>query len=164
MRFAAIAAFVLCAVALAFHSTAQSATGMSAMQYYVGSWTCTGGAPGKTPVHATLTFTLDNGLLREWVVVPVQTGQKTPYDGGELRTYDATHHRYAAVSMNNDGSWGVTYVTLNGNIETGIDHVTQDGKLGRGVTNRVSNTTFTYTGYPTLTSAKADFKASCHRS
>jgi hypothetical protein len=161
---AAIAAFALCAVALVFHSTAQSATGMSAMQYYVGSWSCTGGTPGKTQVHAALTFTINGGLMRQWVVVPVQTGQKTPYYQSVASTYDAKHGRYVDVGMDNSGGWGVTYVTLNGNTERGVDHVTSDGKLGHDTTVRVNNSTFTYTGYPTLTSTMANFKATCHRS
>jgi hypothetical protein len=164
VRTAATAAFVLCAVALALHSTAQSATGMSAMQYYVGSWACTGGTPGKMQVHATINYTLDNGLLRQWTVVPAQSGMKTPYAQSASMTYDAKHNRYVSVGIDSGGGWDVTYVTINGNVETGIDHVTQDGKLGHGVTHRVNNSTFTYTGYPTLTSTTADFEATCHRS
>jgi hypothetical protein len=164
VRIAAIAAFVLCAVALAFHSTAKSATGMSAMQYYVGSWTCRGGNVSKPPVHATLRLTLANDILNEWVTVPVQTGMTTAINESILTAYDAKNNRYVSVDLHNNARWGVTYATLDGNTETDVDHATWDGKLGHGVVDRVNNSTFTVTAYPTLTSTKADFKATCHRS
>lgn len=132
------------------------------MQYYVGSWACTGGMPGKAQNHATLSYTMDDGMLREWIVVPVQSGQKTPFGQELLTTYDASHGRFVQVYMDSAGEWGVTYVTLNGNTETGVDHATSSGHLGHGMTKRMGST-FTYTGYPTLTSTTPNFKATCHR-
>ena len=164
MRFAAIAAFVLCAVALALHSTAQSATGMSAMQYYVGSWSCTGTEVGKSPAHATLHYTLDSGILTEWIRVPVQNGMKTAFSETVTTAYDAKDNRYVEAYVHDNGEWGVSYFTFNGNMERDVDHAAWDGKLGHSVTNRVSNSTFTVIAYPTLTSTKADFRATCHRS
>jgi len=157
-------AFVLCAIALAFQSTAQSATGMSGMQYYVGNWSCMGGQPKKAPVRATISYAMDGGLMREWIVAPAQKGMKTPYYESVATTYDAKHNRYVEAGMDNTGGWGVTYVTLSGDTETGVDHATADGKLGHSITHRVNNTTFTFTGYPTLTSTIANFQATCHRS
>lgn len=73
-------------------------------------------------------------------------------------------NRYVGVRMYNSGHWQVWYATLNGTTETDVDHATWNGKLSRSVTNYVNNSTFTATVYPALTSTKADFKATCHRS
>jgi hypothetical protein len=164
VRIAAISAFAACVAAFALNSTAQSATGMSAMQYYVGSWSCTGGAPGKTQSRASITYTLDNGVLRGWVAVPAQTGMKTPYNQEAVMTYDAKNHRYVQVSMDSQGFWTVSYIMLNGNRESGTDHAVSSGHPGHSTTDRVSNSTFTFLGYPTLTSTKPDFGGTCHRS
>ena len=40
--------------------------GMDAMKYYVGSWTCTAGSTNQQPVSATVEYTLNDGVLRQW--------------------------------------------------------------------------------------------------
>ena len=55
MRFLALFAFVAAAVTPA---GAQTPGGMAAMQYYVGTWACTGGGAGEPPSNATATYTI----------------------------------------------------------------------------------------------------------
>ncbi|MGA8575414.1 MAG: hypothetical protein WB609_06945 [Candidatus Cybelea sp.] len=44
------------AVGFAVPAAAQPSTGMAAMQYYVGTWSCMAGNVGQPPVKATATF------------------------------------------------------------------------------------------------------------
>ena len=41
---------------------------MSGMQYYVGTWSCMAGSVGQPQSKATATFTMESGLLRQYVV------------------------------------------------------------------------------------------------
>ena len=66
-----LAALVL-AVVFAAPAGAQSTVGMGAMQYYVGTWSCMAGSIGTPPSKATSTYTLDGGIMRQWVEVPAQ--------------------------------------------------------------------------------------------
>jgi hypothetical protein len=158
LKIAALIAFVATSLALAVALPARSATGMAAMQYYVGSWSCTGGTIGKKMLHASLKYTMDGDILQNWIHVSdgyVQSGSIS---------YDSKNDRYVNAGVANDNTWFVNYMTLSGNTETSVDHATADGKLGHGVTVRTSNTSFTYTGYPTVSGGNPNFKASCQKS
>jgi hypothetical protein len=140
-------------------------TGMAAMQYYAGSWSCIGGPTGQKPVHATATYTLDSGILREWVDVPAQGKMTKPYLLSIVTTYDSKNGRYVQVALDSDVAWSVTFGRpLMGNTEQWADHLSSTGKLGHGQTIRTNQNAFTYTGYDTLTSAKPNFKVTCRRS
>ena len=145
-------------------AAAQSASGTSALRYYVGSWSCTGASPGQRMTHATLTYTMDSGVLHQTIDAPLQAAMKKAYYSSNSTTYDAKNNRYLVAGVSNDpSSWLSTY-TLSGNVETGRDLSVSSGKPGRSQTVRNSNNTFTYTGYNTLTSAKPSFRATCRRS
>jgi hypothetical protein len=135
----------------------RSATGMAAMQYYVGTWSCTGGAVGKPPGHASLKYTMNGDVLQAWVQAP------KGYVESSSTTYDSKNDRYVDAGVANDSTWYVTYRTISGNMETSVDHATADGKLGHGTTVRAGSANFTYTGYPTVSGGKADFKATCQK-
>lgn len=164
VRITFFAVFAAAILALVVPLTAQSATGMNAMQYYVGTWACSGGTPGEKPGPATLVYTMTDGVLHQMVTAPMTGKMKQPYAQSDAETYDARNNRYVDAGMANSGRWWVGYTTLNGNTENSVDHMASNGKLGHGVTVRTSSTAFTFTGYPTLSGGKPDFKATCHKS
>ena len=88
---------------------ARSETGMASMQYYVGTWTCTGGEIGEAATTATLTYTLDDGVLRQWVNVPVQGKMKKPYVLNSTTTYDVKNSRYVQAGLDSNAAWWISY-------------------------------------------------------
>lgn len=159
-NFALLAAL---AVALATPVATRSA-GMDEMQYYVGTWACQAGEPGKAPSHATATYTLDGGVLRQWVTVPVQTGMKKGYYLSSATTYDAKKGMYVQTNMDSDNAWSVDYAKpWTGNMEQWADHLSS-GKPGHSTVTRTNQSSFSFLGYSTLTSTTPSFKGSCTRS
>ena len=73
-----LALLALFAIA-ALPAAAQSGAGTSALQYYVGTWSCMGGPPGQPPSKATITYTLDSGILRQTIDAPMQGRMKKAY-------------------------------------------------------------------------------------
>jgi hypothetical protein len=142
---------------------AQSGSGTSGLQYYVGTWSCTGGPVGQSPNKATITYTLDSGVLHQTIAAPKQGTMKTAYVSSASTTYDAKGNRYITGGVSNDPASFTSMWTLSGNVETSRDTWTSSGKPGHGQTIRNSNSMFTYTGYSTLTSTKPSFKAVCRR-
>jgi len=156
--------FFLLVVAIAAPGRAVSATGMAAMQYYVGSWSCMAGPTGQPPAKAQLTYTLDSGVLRQLVVVPPQGKMKRTFALSINTTYDSKHARYVRDSVSTDGVSSISLVTMpSGTMEQWTDYAAYNQKPGHGQTVRNSQNMFTVTGYSTLTSTKATFKAVCHR-
>jgi hypothetical protein len=152
------------AIAVGAPMAAQSASGMAAMQYYVGTWSCSAGMVGRAASTATATYTLDSGVLRAWIDVPKQGKMKSAYAFSEATTYDAKSGRYVQTQLDNLARWSVAFEKpWTGNTESWTDHATSDGKLTRGHTVRVSQNAFTFEGYPTLSAAKPDFKGACRR-
>jgi hypothetical protein len=161
IAFGLLAAAVLCTTPLA----AGSATGMAAMQFYVGSWKCTGGAPGEAPTTASLTNTLDDGVLHESIAVPPQGKMKSPYMLSISTTYDAKHARYVQTGLDNQAAWWVGYAKpWTGSTEKWIDHANSSGKPGRTEFVRTGVNGYTITGYATIAAAKSNFKVTCSRS
>jgi hypothetical protein len=159
-------ALVLLALAaiVAVPAGAQSATGMAGMQYYVGTWSCTGGPIGQKPANATLTYTLDDGVLRQWVNVTATGNMKKPYVLNATTTYDAKNGRYVQVGLDSDAAWWVSYAKpWTGNTESWTDHSTSSGKLGKSETVRTSQNAFTFTGYATISATKPNFHVACRR-
>lgn len=158
---------VLSALAATFivPAGAQSATGMAAMQYYVGTWSCVGKQTGQAATNATLTYSVDSGVLREWVNVPAQGKMKQPYVISIATTYDAKNGRYVQTGLDSTAAWWVSYAKpWAGNTEQWADHANSTGKLGRSQTVRNDQNSFTFIGYETIASMKPNFKATCHRS
>ena len=60
-------AFIAARLTLTVTLPARSATGMEAMKYYVGTWSCTGGRIGKQPFHFTLRYAMNGGILQSWL-------------------------------------------------------------------------------------------------
>lgn len=148
----------------ALPAAAQSGSGTSGLQYYVGTWSCIGGPPGQTPGKATITGLLTSGVLYETISAPKQGKMKRAYYSSSSTTYDAKNNRYMVGGVSNQPMSFSSAWTLKGNVETTRDLYSSDGKPGHGTTTRNSNSMYTYTGYPTLTSTKPNFKATCRRS
>ncbi len=152
-------------VAFAAPADAQPVTGMAAMQYYVGTWSCTAGPVGAPPSKATATYTIDSGLLREWVVVPAQGRMTTPYVIGIATTYDAKKNQYVQTGLDSEASWWVSVAQpWSGNTEQWTDQSTHNGQLGHGQTVRTDQNSFTFTSYPTATAKQPDLQGTCNRS
>jgi hypothetical protein len=159
-----LGAFAL-ALVFATPAAAQATTGTASLQYYVGTWSCQAGSVGQPPSKATATYTLDSGVLREWVDVPAQGKMTKPYMLSIATTYDAKKGRYVQTGLDNMGGWWVSYATpWTGNTEQWADHANSDNKLGHGQTVRTNQNTFSFSDYPTLTATKPNFKGSCTRS
>ena len=156
--FAFLALFAIAAL------PAAAQPGASSLKYYVGTWSCTGGPPGQTPEKATITGSLSSGILYQTISAPKQGKMKQSYYSSSSTTYDAKNNRYMVGGVSNEPLSFSSAWTLNGNVETARDLYSSDGKPGRGTTVRNSNTMYTYTGYPSLTSTKPNFKATCRRS
>lgn len=142
---------------------AQPAPGMAAMQYYVGSWSCAATNVGRPPTTATLTYTLDTGVLRQWVIVPAQGKMTQPYVISIATTYDAKNGRYVQTGLDSIAAWWVSYGTLSGNTEQWTDHANSD-KLGRAQAVRTDDNSFVFMGYDTVASTQPNFQATCRRS
>lgn len=156
---------LLAALAVAFAvPVATRSAGMTDMQYYVGTWNCQAGEPGKAPSHATATYTLDGGVLRQWVSVPVQTGMKRAYYFSSATTYDAKKTMYVQANLDSDSAWSIGYAKpWTGNTEQWADHATSS-KPGHSTVTRTNQNSFSFVGYPTPTSTTPNFKGSCTRS
>jgi hypothetical protein len=153
------------AVALAAPAGAQPATGMGAMQYYVGSWSCVAGSPMGPPSTATTNFVAGNGILRQWVSVPMQGKMKGPYAISIAITYDGKKGRFVETTLDSNGAWSIDEAKpWSGNTEFWTDSSTSDGKLGRSQIVRTDKNNFVLTAYATPTSAKPNFKVTCKRS
>jgi hypothetical protein len=160
MRFLALFAFIAASVAPA---GAQSPGGMAAMQYYVGSWTCS--AAGEPDSNSTATYTIENGVMRDLVVVPAQGKMTTPYQLDIVTTFDAKNDRYVQTSLDSLADWAVSFAKpFTGNAEDWTNNVTSDGKLGHTAVVRTDANTFSITGYSTVSQPKPDFTVTCHRS
>lgn len=155
-----LALFAISAVPVA----AQSTSGADALQYYVGSWSCTGAAPGQPPTRATITYTMNGGVLHQTIDAPKMGKMKQAYFSSSSTTYDPKNNRYLVAGVSNDPSAFAGTWTLSGNVETGRDAWVSSGKPGRNQTVRNSNSMVTYTGYDTVASTKPSFKATCRKS
>jgi hypothetical protein len=157
-----LAAFILALVAAA-PVGAQPAGGMSAMGYYVGTWTCVGGPVGSPPAAANVTAVMNGGVLNSSVSIPVQPGMKAPYYLSFATSYDGKG-RYVQTTLDSYGTWGVSSApTWTGNTEQWTDLTTSDGKPGHGEAVRTDNDHYTYTGYGTPTGTTPNFKIACQR-
>jgi hypothetical protein len=158
-------ALLALAVGCAAPASAQPTTGMAALQYYVGTWSCTAGPIGSPPSTATATYTIDSGVMREWVVVPPQGKMTNPYVLSIATTYDAKNGRYVEALLDNTASWSVSFAQpWTGNTEQWMDQSTSTGTLHHGQTVRTNQNSFTFTDYPTATSTQPDFQGTCNRS
>jgi hypothetical protein len=139
--------------------------GMDAMQYYVGTWACKAGDVGKPQQNATATYTLEGGVLRQWIVVPAQGSMKMPYYLSSATTYDSKKGMYVQTNLDNQNMWSIDYAKpWTGNVEMWRDHMTADGKLTHSLVTRTNASSFSFASYPSLTSTKPNFAGSCTRS
>ncbi len=160
-----ILALIVLAGAFAAPAAAQSSGGMAAMQYYVGTWSCMAGDVGQPQSKATATYTIDAGLMREWVVVPAQGKMTKPYMLSIATSYDAKKGRYVGSQVDNFAGWSVSFAQpWTGNTEHWTDLASSTGKLGHSQTIRTNRNSFSFMGYPTITATKPDFKGTCTRS
>jgi hypothetical protein len=164
--------FSVLAAAFTISASAQQATGMDAMRYYVGSWTCKG-APVEekgfsgTVSDGTATFILQNGTLHERLVIPPKDNQTKTYTLNVTTTYNAAKHRYVSASVDSNENWSVMYAPPfegGGKLEHWTDHQTSGGDLGRKDVVRYSQNMFAAMSFPSLDrGARPDFRSFCHR-
>lgn len=159
MRFIALFAFIAVTIAPA---AAQNASGMAAMQYYVGTWSCA--AAGEADSNSTATYAIENDVLRDSLVIPPQGKMTAPYQLSIVTAFDAKNNRYVQTSLDNQGTWAVSFAKpFSGNTEEWVNNATSDGKLGRVQVIRTDQKTFDIIGYATMSQTKPDFKVTCHR-
>lgn len=156
-------AFLALFAIAALPAAAQSGAAGSSLQYYVGTWSCMGGAPGEKPGKATITGSMNSGILYQTINAPKQGKMKQPYVQSSSTIYDAKNGRYITAGVSNDPSSFTSAWTLKGNVETSKDLFVSNGKPGHGTTVRSANM-YTYTGYATAMSTKPVFKATCRKS
>jgi hypothetical protein len=157
-------AFLAVLLVMAAPAGAQPMSGMSAFQYYAGSWACRGGPTSHPPVNASVTYVLERGVLRDSVSVAKQGKVDAAYFEIGATSYDSKLQRFAESSLGSDGNWDVaTAKPWKGNTEIWYDRSTDDGKLGHSLVVRTDQNDYTFTGFgPTGT--KPTFKAVCKRS
>lgn len=152
-------------LALVAPAAAVQPSGMAAMQYYVGTWACLAGEPNHPPSHATVTYTLDLGVLRQWGVVPAQGKTKRAYAFGDATTYDAKKDRYVSAFADNLGGWELSVASpWNGQTEQWTDRSTDTGELGRVQVVRTDTNDFVVVAYETKTASQPNFRVTCKRS
>lgn len=143
----------------------QTAAGPDAFKYYVGTWSCLGG-PTETPaVKATITATMDEGLLTQHLSVPAQGAMSAAFSQTFTVAYNPTSKVYNQVQIDNFGGWSASKASpWTGNTEDWTDVASADGKLGRAQTVRTDQNHYTVTGYASATATAPNFKATCERS
>jgi len=141
-----------------------AATGpLGAMNYFAGSWNCTGGMLGKPAGKAVVSFELELGsIYQESVDVAAMDKQPAYHFLGSV-AYDAKKHRLIGAGIDQMGSWGVSWTAgWVGNVLTWRDIVTADGDLGREVITKSGAATYDDVGYAKVSGVeKAVFKAHC---
>jgi len=156
---------VTCVSLLAFCATAAAdPTGMAAMQYFVGTWSCNGGPVGTPPLHISVTFVMNSGILREWDEMRIP-GQASPYTISKSISYDVKNERWVQMQVDSDGAWIVSYLKpWTGNTEEWMDQAAYNAKLRRNETIRTSANAFAFSGYANAADTKPDFRGTCTRS
>jgi hypothetical protein len=143
-------------------ASAQTPTGMDAMNYYVGNWACLGGPTDDPPVKAVITVAMSGGLLIEHIGVPMQTGM--PMVLSQNSAIDSTPAGYTRTEIDNFGSWRVSKAApFTGNTEDWTDVASYNGTLGHGQTIRTDQNHFTSLMYATAKNTTPNFKATCER-
>jgi len=139
-------------------------TGMEAMTYFVGTWTCKATPAGIPALDVSVKFTMDSGILREWDEVWLP-GQSVPITISKSISYDARNGRWVQVQVDREGAWIVsTLKPWTGNTEEWLDEASSDGKLGRTETIRTSANEFGFRGYSNPANTKPQLDGTCKRS
>ena len=160
-----ILALFVFVVGSAAPAAAHPSMGMTAMQYYVGTWSCVAGNVGQPPVKATATYTIDSGLMHQSVVVPPQGKMTKAYVLSIATSYDAKKGRYVEAQLDNMADWTVSFLKpWTGNTEKWTDQSSSTGKLSHSQTVRTNQNSFAFMSYPSMTSMKPNFKGTCTRS
>jgi len=142
---------------------AETTNGMAAMQYYSGTWACA--AVGEAGSNATATYTIENGTLRQSLVLPPQGKITEPYQLTVVTTFDAKNDRYVKTLLDNQATWTVSFAKpFTGNTEEWVDTANDSGKLGRSEIVRTDKNTFSVAGFSTIAQSKPDYTVICHRS
>src|SRR5579862_8017968 len=92
----------------AISGRAEAADPMSALQFFVGTWSCIEHQPNKPFLSSTFTVVMESGLLRQWIVRPKQGSMRAPYVVNSTFAYDSTFRRYVQTEMDNEAAWWVS--------------------------------------------------------
>ena len=146
-------------------ASAETATGMTAMQYYAGTWNCMGGPAGTPPMPATLVaaYETGNGVMRQTLDVPA-TATFPGVKSTTLVSWEAKNNMFVSVALDDRGGWNVSRApAFTGNKELWADVATDDGKIGRSEIDRVDQNDYIYTAYATPTITAPRLRATCKR-
>lgn len=152
--------------ALALAAAAATDPGVAALQYYVGTWTCSEGEIGQpsSTSTSTATFTMQSGVLNETMVVPPQGKMTSPYVMTTSYSFDAKNQRFVRVSLDSLAEYWIAYGKMTNDGESWTDQQSNAGDLSRSDTQRSGRDGYTITGYSSLAATKPSYTFSCRRS
>ena len=160
-----LAAFIVLTAALVVSAAAQETTGMSAMQYYVGTWSCVARPMSGPPLSFTATNRIDLGIMRQWFTVAPHWKMTAPEGYTATMTYDSQNRRYVETQLHYDATWQISSAKpWSGNIERWTDIASSDGKLSHVKFTRINKRAYNFAAYPTLTATTPYISGSCRRS
>ena len=136
---------------------------MSAMQYYVGSWSCVAHLQSVPTLKYTAVNRIDSGILREWVTIPAQSGMPSPEGFSMVMSYNPEKRQFVQSQVHFDGMWSVSVAKpWNGNTERWTDVATDSGKFGHAEYVRIGRNAFSFTAYPHWSTA-SPINGMCNR-
>ena len=151
-------------VVVAGPASARAESGAAALQYYAGTWSCRAGVIGRPAVKSTVTYTFNSGLLHEWVDVPPQGKMTKPYLNSIATSYDSERGNYVQTGTDNQGFWWVSFAEpWTGKTEEWTNRVASDNRIRRYQWVRISQNSYSFAEYPSLTATTPDFKGTCGR-
>jgi len=126
-----------------------AATGpLSAMNYFIGSWNCTGGPVGPPPGKATILYEVETGNIIQESIDVAPAGKSPGIHYLTAYSYDAKKHRIYAAGVDAMGGWGVSWTAgWKGDVLAWTDVVTSDGDLGRGTITKAGATAYNILAY-----------------
>lgn len=142
---------------------AEAASHMSALQYYVGTWSCVERESGAPPLSSKFTFAMESNLMREWIDRPKQGSMNMPYVVNATFAYDSKHRRYVETEMDNEAAWYVSAADpWSGNTIQWVDLATST-KLSRWEMTRIDGTSFMVRSFARSADTKPNYTAACKR-
>jgi hypothetical protein len=165
MSFALLFTLALAGSPVFAASEPTSATGpMSAMNYFIGSWNCTGGPVGQPAGKAVVAYEMELGgdIVQESLDVAAMGKNPGFRDLGSI-AYDAKKHRFSSAGVDSMGGWGVSWSAgWKGDTITWTDIATADGDLGRIVATKAGATAYDLLGYSKVKGVeKVSLKVHC---
>lgn len=142
---------------------AEAATHMTALQYYIGAWSCVEREAGTPPLSSRFTFAMEPNLMREWIDRPKQRSMKMPYVVNATFAYDSKHRRYVETEMDNEAAWYVSGADpWSGNTIQWVD-LAASTNPSRWEMTRIDGATFMISSFAKSADTKPNYTATCKR-